>query len=90
MEGAWLWTGVCWGSGAAGILPLALLQTMEGLSPARLLSFCCCTALLLGWGEETWLGFFFFLIIFNRPTHSILYRFLQAVRGRRVRKESKL
>lgn len=55
VAGTEVWIGVCWGSGAAGILPLAFLQTMKGLPPARLLSFCCCTALLLGWEEETWL-----------------------------------
>lgn len=50
-----VWIGFCWGSGAAGILPLAFLQTMKGLPLARLLSFCCCIALLLGWEEKTWL-----------------------------------
>lgn len=55
VAGTEVWTGVCWESGAAGILSLAFLQTMKGLPPARLLSFCCYTALLLGWEAETWL-----------------------------------
>lgn len=54
---------------------------------AQLLLLHCFTA---GVGGRNLVGIFFFLIIFNRPTHSILYRFLKAVRGRRVRKESKL
>lgn len=47
-----LWSGVCWGSGAAGILCLAVPQAMEGavgLPPARLLGFCI--DLLVGGGE---------------------------------------
>lgn len=72
------WTGVCWGSGAAGLLPLGIPADHEGAAPsqaAQLLLLHCFTA---GVGEGNIVVIFFsffknyFFIIFNRPTHSLL------------------
>lgn len=60
--GQGLCSGVCWGSGAVAILSLPSPQPAEGLSPARLLGFCCCTALLLGKvNKNNLVNFFTFL-----------------------------
>lgn len=80
------------GVGAAGILSLVLLQTMEGavvLPPARLLGFCCCTALLWGgvWRERPVYEYFFFPRFSFCQTYLLpLVKVLGGAQGRKSKK----
>lgn len=63
VSGTGLWTGVCWGSEAAGILPLAFLQTGGGdpSQAAQLLLLHCFTA---GVGGRNLVVIFFLFSLF--------------------------